>query len=325
MIRKPFGIWSELSFIVILLISCVSSPVPTAKPAPKSGWPDHFEVVEIPSSLDANMQRAYFYKTSSKVQMPLIVSLHTWSGDYAQPDELALISMENDWNYIHPDFRGPNLTKDACLSTKVISDIDDAIDFATISGNVDKRNVFIIGVSGGGYATIGSFMKSRIYIRGFLAWAPITDLVAWYYESISRGNGFDKDILKCTSEGNSFDVNEAQKRSPLYWQTPQTSKSFIEIYAGIHDGYTGSVPISHSLFFFNKLVTDSGNRSEIITEKEIIALLTQNVKRDSVYGKIGDRDVLLRKRSGNVLLTIFDGGYEILPDFVFKRIKNLVE
>lgn len=66
--------------------------------------------------------------------------------------------MARDWNYIHPDFRGPNRTFDSMGSQFVLSDIEDAIEFALKNTHADPNNVHIIGVSGGGFATLG-----RIY------------------------------------------------------------------------------------------------------------------------------------------------------------------
>ena len=78
--------------------------------------------------------------------------MHTWSGDYNQEDPLAKEVLLRDWNYIHPDFRGPNNNSNACGSSLVITDLEDAIQFAINHGIVDTANTHIIGVSGGGYA-----------------------------------------------------------------------------------------------------------------------------------------------------------------------------
>jgi hypothetical protein len=96
-----------------------------------------FLLVKISSKADASLQPAYFLRAQSKVPKPLIVSLHTWSGDYSQDDPLADMARTAGWNYIHPDFRGPNRTADACLSPKALTDIDDAIKYAKDKGPVD--------------------------------------------------------------------------------------------------------------------------------------------------------------------------------------------
>ena len=89
-------------------------------------WSDGFTIVKIQSSADASLQPAYFLPSQPGTLKPLVVGLHTWSGDYTQNDPLAKIAKREGWNYIHPNFRGPNWTKDACLSEKALADIDDA-------------------------------------------------------------------------------------------------------------------------------------------------------------------------------------------------------
>ena len=106
-------------------------------------WGEGFSIVTIRSSVDDTEQSAYFFKADSGTPKPLIVSLHTWSGDYSQNDPLAPMAKDAGWNYIHPDFRGPNWTADACLSEKAIADIDDAMKYGIDNGNVDMTNVFV--------------------------------------------------------------------------------------------------------------------------------------------------------------------------------------
>lgn len=71
-------------------------------------WNKEFELVEIKSSKDNSLQKSCFYKSKSNEPKALIVSLHSWSGDYSQNDGLAEICKQKDLNYIHPDFRGAN-------------------------------------------------------------------------------------------------------------------------------------------------------------------------------------------------------------------------
>lgn len=89
-------------------------------------WPEDFKRVKIASTVEESNQLAYFHKAGSVDERPLLVSLHTWSGEYSHKDPLAPMAIEAGWNYIHPVFQGPNKTTDACLSNKVIADIDPA-------------------------------------------------------------------------------------------------------------------------------------------------------------------------------------------------------
>src|SRR5690606_40223292 len=56
--------------------------------------------------------------------------------------------------------------------------------------------------------------------------------------------------------------------SVLLMPTPvkQRKDATLHIYAGINDGYTGSVPISHSLELYNKVVKDfdKGAKKQLI-------------------------------------------------------------
>ena len=286
-------------------------------------WGKEFQWVHIPSSMDHTRQSAYFSSASSHSVKPLLVSLHTWSGDYSQKDPLAAKAKEHGWNYIHPDFRGANLSIDACLSPKAIADIDDAIQYALDHGSVDRNNIFVVGASGGGYATLGIYLKTLHKIKAFLSWVPISDLSAWYYQSKNRNISFANDILKCTSGNGIFDEQKTKERSPLFFDVPASPKGDLEIYAGIDDGHTGSVPISHSLLFFNKLVDQYSDASMRITTSDMAKLLTRNINRAADLQKIGDREILYTKSIPHISLTIFNGGHEILPEYCFERLMEL--
>ena len=169
-----------LTTLVLLVASAVVGCA--QEDVKEKDWSKGFAVVNIPSTIDGRVQQAYFYK-ARQVGRPLVVSLHTWSGSYSQSDPIAALSMEEDVNYIHPDFRGPNNSKEACCSALALGDIDDAISWALANVDVDTSRIYVIGVSGGGYATLSTFMKSKHRIKKFSAWASITDLVAWHDES----------------------------------------------------------------------------------------------------------------------------------------------
>ncbi len=288
-----------------------------------STWSEDFEVLDITSTIDGNSQKAYVFKSKSKEPKPLIVSLHTWSGDYSQKDDLAEICKQKDINYIHPDFRGANWTKDACCSDLAIGDIDDAILFALDNFNVDTTKVFVIGVSGGGYATLSTFMKSRHKISKFSAWASISDLIAWYEQSKIRRNGYADNILACTNSINELNEINAKQKSPLYWDMPldKLLDSELYIYAGIYDGIQGSVPITHSINFYNKLLTDMSvaDSSKYVSPAEKLKLLEFR-KSLGDYGSINGREVSLIKSFKNIKLVIFKGNHEMLTEFALNEL-----
>lgn len=284
-------------------------------------WSKNFELKEIISTYDGGTQKVYTYGTSSIHPMPLVVSLHTWSGDYSQEDPLAEESRKLNYNYIHPDFRGANKTFDACLSHAAIADIDDAIDYALKNFNVDKNLVFVVGASGGGYASVGHFFKTKHTVKQHMAWVPIVDLKAWYRQSLRKKQGYSDDIIKCTSKNGLEDYDEMKRRSPMYWEVPSLTDKKLRIFAGVDDGYTGSVPISHSIGIFNKIISSSGDATALVTTSDAMDLLSRNVSTN--FQPIGGRDVFFYRKSTGVDLTIFDGGHEMLVSYVVESLKKI--
>lgn len=293
-------------------------------------WPDECQVISIPSSVDQKQQPAYYYRSKSSVSKPLVVSLHTWSSGYDQKDPLVRQCIENDYHYIHPHFRGPNNSFEACGSELVISDIDDAIQYALEQGNVDTSNIHIIGVSGGGYATLLAYMKSEHDVKTFSAWVPISDLIKWYGESKGRKNKYAKDVAMATTgiafENDHYyiDTAEAIKRSPIFMQTPvkKRKNSKLFIYAGIHDGYTGSVPITHSLEFYNKVVSSfDPEHRDLVTEQDMITMLASRSYHSGLTETIGNRRIHFRKNyKGLVSVCIFEGTHEQLDSVALDHI-----
>lgn len=284
-------------------------------------WEKDCKLITIKSSVDSSFQKAYFYKTISTTPKPLLVSLHTWSGDYTEYDGLSELSMKNDFNYIHPNFRGANSKSDACLSKKVISDIDDAIDFAKRNANVDESKIYIIGASGGGYTGLGAFIKSKHKIARISIWVPITDLISWYNYGVSKNKDFILDILACTSSSKSeLNILEAKKRSPIYWNIPtqKLRNCQISLYTGIYDGIDGNVPISHSIDFYNKTlnILKAKDSLNYVTVKERFELRNLRKSLDG-FEIISNRKVHLKKNFENISLTIFEGGHEMLIDSAF--------
>ena len=103
----------------------------------------------------------------------------------------------------------------------------------------------------------------------------------------------------------------------FFWKTPanKLKTSHLQIYAGIHDGYTGSVPISHSINFYNKLLTDLGEKDKtkfVSAEDATIMLKTQIFPTQPSPKLLDNRVVLYQKSAKNITLTIFEGTHEML-------------
>lgn len=294
-------------------------------------WVDEMNYVEIPSTLDGEIQEAYFL--SSTEEAPLIISLHQWTATYENFDPISNMAIEENWNYIRPNFRGPNIQPKAGGSEYVLSDIDDAIAYAKENSNVQTDNIYIVGTSGGGHAALMHLMNSEIEVSGYSAWVPITDLIAWYGESRLRDNKYSDDILAITnSQNNRLDIQEARNRSPIHQDTPvdKLEDTEVHLFAGVHDGYDGTVPIGHTLNFYNKLITDLeyGEEHLIPYDVESQLLYTQTLHEldeEHDYPMIGNRNIIYETGVENINLTIFDGHHEILYEEAFGLLNHIPE
>jgi len=303
------------NFTYLLFVLIIASSVQAFA---QNGWPDQVTKIEVQSSADHTMQPSLSYTPKTNKQVPLLVALHTWSGDYKQWEgsTYAKWCIENGWALIHPNYRGPNKSPESTGSDLVISDIKDAIKYMQETTNIDNSRIYLIGGSGGGYNSLQVVSKTPEIWAGVSTWVPITDLTAWYYENRKAGRVYANDITASTGGvPDSIASVDYQylHRSPINWL--QYAKEVpIDIAAGIHDGHRGSVPISHSLLGFNKLADLVDRLSE-----EDIAFFVDSVKVpvqlkndffDSSYPT--DKPLLFRRISNNVRVTIFDGGHDIL-------------
>jgi len=310
-----------LIFWLLFLLTNLFCPAQDAKTAwdntINKNWPAGFVQTVVKSSADGSMQKAIFHKSQQAAPQPLIVSLHSWSADYLQEDPLANEILLRDWNYIHPDFRGPNNNPKACGSKLAISDIEDAIRFAIDNGNADPNEVHMIGGSGGGYATMLAYMKIGYPVKSFNAWVGISNLSDWYWESKGRNAGYATDLEQVAMKGNQMNWEELDGRSPikLPFPTGKRKNAFLNIYAGVHDGYTGSVPISHSVLFYNKIAAElyPGQNDKLVADSTLMSILVKQLNpfADNQL-TLGARKIHLLKESPNLSLTLFEGGHEMI-------------
>ena len=226
---------------------------------------------------------------------------------------------------IHPNFRGTNNNPDACGSEKVIRDIIDAVNFAKENANIEKNRIYLAGCSGGGHLSLLLAGKTPDIWAAITSWVPITDLALWHKESKKRNNGYDVNLEKVCGgyPGSSEKIdNEYRERSPIYF-IHNAKKIPIDINAGIHDGHTGAVPISHSFYAFNKLA-QAGGFTKNIVEESYINYFIQNrtvpggLKWESADDISYNRKIHFRRSAGNARITIFEGGHEIIYEAAFE-------
>lgn len=278
--------------------------------------------IEVSSSADQSSQPARaFLVPPAAGKRPLLVFLHAWSATYLQrlaPD-VELWAREQNWHVIAPNFRGPSWNPSSCASDLAIQDVLDAVAYARRHAAVDDARIFLAGGSGGGHFAMMMAARHPSLWAGVSAWVGISDLAKWHdhcrQSDVEYIANYAKHIeLVCGgAPGSSSAVNaQLARRSPITW-LHSGLPCILDINAGIHDGHSGSVPISQSLDAFNA-VADPADR----LAAEDIAIMTRDrripehllpVADDPVYG---NKRVLFRRSSGKARVTIFEGGHELL-------------
>lgn len=184
----------------------------------------------VKSSVDGSVEPSLFYK-ASKPNRPLLVGLHTWSFDrFNQQDNLLPMAKRLDFNLLLPEFRGPNLignprAHEACASHLALRDIKDAIDYVIENEGVDRENVFLLGLSGGGHAALMTCGYIPEYFKAVGAFVPICDLAAWCEEN----ENYAPHVKACCTT-----ADEMKKRSPIS-HIDNIARANVKIFHGKFD------------------------------------------------------------------------------------------
>lgn len=286
-------------------------------------WSRHVKDVYYQSSADNSLQPAFVYAPKRVEEpRPLLVALHTWSNDFRQEGGQPLFGewcMDNDWFLIHPNFRGKNRTPDALGSDLAVGDIVSAVEYMKANYNVDENRIYLCGTSGGGHMSLLMAGRHPEIWAGVSAWCPITDIQVWWEQKTAEGpERYAEEIEKACGGKPGIDpeaTEEARKRSPLTYLSNAAGVN-LDINHGIEDGRRGSVPFTHSLYAFNRIVegADAISQEDIdfLYEKQKVPEGQAKAKRDPVYGK--RKQPVFRKTAGNCRITIFDGGHEIIHE-----------
>lgn len=202
----------------------------------------------IKSTIDGTMQPSLFYKSITNEKRPLLVGLHTWSYDrFNQIDNMLPYAEKHNFNLLLPEFRGANLKTNpacthACGSDYAKQDIKDAIDYIIENENIDKDNIFLLGLSGGGHMALLMAGFCPEYFKAIGAYVPITDLEKW----IKQNKSYSEHVLACCSN----DVEEIKKRSPLSY-VENIAKSNLKIFHGKFDSV---VSVLQSLELYEQII-----------------------------------------------------------------------
>ncbi len=269
---------------------------------------------------DKSMQKAQFLAAEGDEPRPLLVGLHTWSYTYTKgADGYIKLCQEKNWNLIFPDFRGPNWNVDGCGSELVVSDLEDAVAYMKKTVKVDPKRVYLVGGSGGGHCSLLMAGRRPDLWSAVSAWCPISDVAAWHQQCLAIGNfkEYSEHIEQSCGGNPATDQaarKEATKRSPLTW-LPNATNVTLDISTGIHDGHTGSVPISQAINAYNVLaapedrIADADIQFMVDNESVPPHLAATDADQDPALGRV----IHLRKQSNNVRLTLFEGGHDLIP------------
>ena len=281
-----------------------------------AGWPSAVQTIRYLSSADNTPQPTLFYKPSGDKSVPLLVALHTWSGDYLQPEPAyAEWCIAKGWAFIHPNFRGANNKPEACGSELAVQDIVSAVDYARQNASIDPDRIYLVGVSGGGYAAMLLAGRAPQLWAGVSAWCGIFDLGDWYNQTLARKLGYAGMIARCCGG-----IPGANAEVDAQFRTRSARASFfaarsvpVDLNTGIFDGHKGSVPTSQTLEAFNCLAAPEDRIAvadvAYITEQAKIADSLKMAINDPLYSR---GKPLMRKISGNTRVTVFEGGHVIL-------------
>ena len=318
--RKSSCVWIVRCLALLLLSSGL--PAFTADPGKTPKLPALVETT-VTSTLDGEKQAVLYWApdAASKKKTPLLVFLHSWSGNYKQDNsKWQKEAVERGWIFLHPDFRGPNNSPKACGSKFARQDILDTMEFARSQFQVDPARVYLAGTSGGGHMAMLMAGHHPKRFSAVSAWVGISDLAKWYQFHTKDGKParYAQMILDSLGGPPGEDSNrdaDYRDRSPLF-HLENVGDLPIDLYAGVRDGHTGSVPIMHTLKAFNAIAT--AHKTRLISDEEMSQLwesrkLSSPLASDSKPDDELTRGILLRRQSRSARATIFDGGHEGLP------------
>ncbi len=292
-----------------------------------TGWPTGVETITCLSRADGSSQPAAFYHSGTAGAKPLLVALHTWSYDFDQEMSIpyAAWCKAHDWILVAPSFRGPNHGPEATGSELAVQDVLDAVTAAEARAPVDATRLYLVGVSGGGHMALLMAGRAPERWTAVSAWAPIADLAAWHAECRAAGRPYARDLERsCGGAPGDSPAVDAQyrARSPLT-HLHRGIRTPIDINAGILDGHTGSVPVSHALHAYNALAAPADRISEADTAYFVEhAAVPPSLRGDFNDPLYGEKRVLFRRQSGSVRITLFDGGHDIVYEAALNWLAN---
>jgi dipeptidyl aminopeptidase/acylaminoacyl peptidase len=278
------------------------------------------DVVEIPSSADGTKQRAIWYESGSKERKPLLVALHSWSADYEQNLNIpfAEFAIQNDWAFMHPDFRGPNLRPEATASDLAVSDVIDAVAYARKRAEIDTRRIYLVGYSGGAMKALVLAGRHPELWAGVVAFGSIYDIPGWYRENQGKKGRYRAEIAASCGGAprpGTAAESDCRERSPLAVLDEASGKVPILIAHGLKDE---TVPPGHALRAYNELAARDDRFSEeerrLIEARGVIPPELRSRGQSEIeplFARAG-LPVRLERHSRKVTLVLYGGGHDMV-------------
>ena len=144
--------------------------------------------------------------------------------------------------------------------------------------------------------------------------APIFDIADWHHQRAPKGgkkSQYAIDIEMSCGGLPGERPEEYARRSPrTFIAAARAAGTHVDICTGIHDGHSGSVPVSHAIEAFNALA----DASDVIGAEDIARIVEDEAIPPHLAFAGSDpffagKPVLLRKESANARLTIFEAGH----------------
>ena len=114
---------------------------------------------------------------------------------------------------------------------------------------VDRKNIFLLGCSGGGHAALLTAEKAPETFRAVDVWCPVSDLSAWHRHLTETGQHYVRDLEACLGGTPETVPDEYVLRSPSVYLTSLRDLP-VSIHHGRHDTV---VPYTHSREIVRKL------------------------------------------------------------------------
>jgi pimeloyl-ACP methyl ester carboxylesterase len=287
---------------------------------------DWLQTMEIISSADGSIQPVRFYVPESVTPdqtVPLIIVLHSWSEDFKAPSFIGPVLGEAEkrgWLVVQPNYRGPNNAPEAGASPLAVADVIDAADHMIRRHHADPARVYVVGVGGGGQMALMLAARHPDRWAGVSAWAPISDLAAWYaqleeiHPKIARDYQADLRAICGGNPSYRSGMLEYMRRSPVHFLASAAGVP-MDINAGLSDGHSGPVPVSQAIRAFNVLARANGMPDAVVDDDSIAFMVTHKkvppaLEQPRMREKKRRYPVRFRRTAGPARLTLTMAGHD---------------